>query len=85
MGAAVVAGVDAPPVFKAPEHVLELVALAVERGVVGDMDFPITLEGMQAAMPRAARAWRNQSASYPRSPSRTLAGGMASNTRAAPL
>ena len=35
MGAAVVAGGDAPPVLEAAEHVLNAVALAVERPIVG--------------------------------------------------
>ena len=41
MRAAVVAGVDAPPVFEFTEHVLDLVALTVE--VVGDGYFAIDL------------------------------------------
>jgi len=36
MGAAVVAGVDAAPVFEFAEHVLDLVALAVERAIMRD-------------------------------------------------
>ena len=36
MGASVVAGVDAPPVLEPSEHVLDLVALAIERAVVVD-------------------------------------------------
>ena len=36
MGAAVVSGVDAPPVFEAPEHVFDLVALFIEDGVMRD-------------------------------------------------
>ena len=34
MGASVVAGVDASPVLEAPEHDFDLVALAIEDGVV---------------------------------------------------
>ncbi len=41
MGAAVVAGVDAPPVLEFAEHVLDLVALAVEHPVMGYLDFPV--------------------------------------------
>ena len=41
MGTAVIAGVDAPPVFQASEHDLDFVALAVEHGVVRDMDFAV--------------------------------------------
>ena len=36
MGAAVIAGVDAAPVLEPAEHVLDLVATAVEDGVVWD-------------------------------------------------
>ena len=43
MGASVVAGVDAAPVFEFAEHVLDLVALAVEGGVVGDWHFAVGL------------------------------------------
>ena len=41
MGAAVVAGVDAPPILQLAEHVLDLVALAVERLVMGYLNFPV--------------------------------------------
>ena len=41
MGATVVSGVDAPPVFEAAEHVFDFVALLVEEGVIGDGDLPI--------------------------------------------
>ena len=58
MGATVVSGVDAPPVFEAPEHVFDLVALLVEDGIMR-----LALEGMQGVMRRLARAARNQSAS----------------------
>ena len=43
MCAAVVAGVDAPPVFQPAEHVLDLVPLAMERAVVRDGDFAVGL------------------------------------------
>ena len=33
MGASIVSGVDAPPVFEAAEHVLDLMTLIVEDGV----------------------------------------------------
>ena len=49
MGAAVVSGVDAPPILEPSEHVLDLVALLVEDGVMGDRDLPIGFRGMQAA------------------------------------
>ena len=41
MGAAVVSGVDAPPIFEPSEHVFDFVALLVEEGVIGDGDLPI--------------------------------------------
>jgi hypothetical protein len=63
MGATVIPGVDAPPVFEAPEHVFDLVALFVEDGVMGVAVFRLVFEGMQASMRRLARAARNQSAS----------------------
>ena len=41
MGATVVSGVDTPPVFEAPEHVFDLMALFVENGVMGDRGFAV--------------------------------------------
>ena len=41
MGATVVSGVDAPPVFEAPEHVFDLMALFVEDGVMRDRGFAV--------------------------------------------
>ena len=41
VGTTVVAGVDAPPVFQASEHDLDFMALSVEHGVVGDVDFAV--------------------------------------------
>ena len=41
MGAAIVAGVDTPPVLEFAEHVLDLVAFSVERLVVWYLDFPV--------------------------------------------
>ena len=41
MGAAVVAGMDAPPILQPAEHILDLVALSVERAVMGYLDFPV--------------------------------------------
>jgi hypothetical protein len=38
-------GVDAPPIFEAPEHVFDLVALLIEEGVIGDRDLPIGFRG----------------------------------------
>ena len=41
MGAAVVAGVDAPPVFEFAEHVLDLVALAMELPIMWYLGFSV--------------------------------------------
>ena len=41
MGAAVVSGVYAPPIFELSEHIFDPVALLVEEGVIGDGDLPI--------------------------------------------
>jgi hypothetical protein len=63
VSAAVVSGMDAPPVFEAPEHVFDFVALFVEGGVLGIAVLRFDFEGMQAATRRLAKAARNQSAS----------------------
>ena len=63
VGASVVAGVDAPPVLEPAEHVLDLVPLAIEFASWSIGFLRLDLDGMQAVMPRSARAWRNQSAS----------------------
>jgi hypothetical protein len=41
VGATVVSGVNAPPVFEAPEHVFDLMALFVEGGVMRDRGFAV--------------------------------------------
>ena len=41
MGAAVVAGVDASPVFDFAEHILEAVTLAIVGVVMWDRDFAV--------------------------------------------
>ena len=38
MGAAIIAGGDASPILELAEHVLDLVALAIEQRVMGDLD-----------------------------------------------
>ena len=43
VGASVIAGVDASPVLEAGEHILDAMALPVERSVVGYMDPAIDL------------------------------------------
>ena len=45
MGAAVISGVDAPPIFEPAEHVFDLVTLLVEDGVMGDRDLPVGFRG----------------------------------------
>src|ERR1700683_4600807 len=45
MGAAVISGVDSPPIFEPSEHVFDLVAPFVEDGVIGDGDLPIGFRG----------------------------------------
>jgi hypothetical protein len=45
MGAAVVSGVDAAPIFEPSEHVFGFVALLIEDGVVGDRDLSIGFRG----------------------------------------
>ena len=52
-----------PPIFEPSEHVFHFVALLVEEGVIGMATFRLDFDGMQTAMPRFARAARNQSAS----------------------
>ena len=63
MGASIVTSVDASPVLEFAEHVLDLVTLAVEGLVVQDGALRFVFDWIQAAMPRLARAARNQSAS----------------------
>ena len=41
VGASVVAGVDAPPVFQSSEHDLDFMALSVEDGAVRDTGFAV--------------------------------------------
>jgi hypothetical protein len=45
MGASVIAGSDAPPILEPCEHILDFVALLIERLVVGQRDFPAFVEG----------------------------------------
>ena len=57
VGASVVAGVDASPVFEAAEHDLDLVALAVQRWVMRDSDLAVGLgrdAGLDAALGQCA-------------------------------
>ena len=58
MGTSAVADVDAPPVFEPAEHVLDFVALTIERGIVLDLTFRFFFDGMQAVMSRPASASR---------------------------
>ena len=41
VGASVIAGVNAPPVFQASEYNLDFLSLSVEHGVVEDVDFAV--------------------------------------------
>jgi len=84
MGASVVTGVDAPPVLEPAEHILNFVTLAIELSVMFDWYFPIDFDGMHAAMPRSARAWRNQPRHTP-CRRESLARGNAASIEAAPL
>lgn len=45
MGATVISGGDAPPVFEAAEHVFDFVELFIEDGVIGDRDLPVGFRG----------------------------------------
>ena len=45
MGASIVTGMDASPVFEAGEHVLDAVSLPVEQWIVVVLDFAIALGG----------------------------------------
>ena len=60
MCAAIVAGVDAPPVLETPEHAFDAVTLAVERLVVRDLDLAVDLRRVAGGDARSASAWRNQ-------------------------
>jgi len=62
VGAAVIAGVDAAQSLSL-RTCFDLVATAVEDVSCGIGTLRLALDGMQAAMPRSARAVRNQSAS----------------------
>jgi len=48
VGAAVVACVDAPPAFETSEHILDHMALAIERLVIRNMDFAIGQRSTQS-------------------------------------
>ncbi len=39
--ASVIAGVNTPPVFNSTEHYFDFMALSVENGIVGDVDFAV--------------------------------------------
>jgi hypothetical protein len=63
VGASIVAGGDAPPVFEPREAILDLVALAMERFVIVKGRFSVFGGRDAARRPRAASAARNQSLS----------------------
>jgi hypothetical protein len=55
--------VDAPPVFEAPEDVLDLMALFVEYGVMRDRGFAVGFGRNAGGDAALGEAVRNQSAS----------------------
>lgn len=63
VSAAVVADMDAAPVFELAEHVFDAVTPAVEGPLVPDRVLRLIFGGMQGSMLFAIRALRNQSAS----------------------
>lgn len=60
VGAAVVTGVDAPPILEFAEHALDPVTLAAELPVMGIWIFRSDFGGMQAPIWRSARVSRSQ-------------------------
>ena len=62
MSAPIIAGVGPTPVIEPSEHVLDLVTMAVEQCVARMGTVRLPFDGMRAAMPRAVRAARIQSA-----------------------
>ena len=60
MGTSIVAGRDAPPILEPCKHILDFVALLIERLVIGQRDFRLLVEGMQGSQPLLARASLNQ-------------------------
>jgi hypothetical protein len=48
---------DAPPVLRSPRHDLDLVALALEPGIMGIWTLRLAFEGMQGVMPMSMSAW----------------------------
>ncbi len=55
MGAAIVARVDASPVFDFAEHILDAMTLAIEGAVMRDRDLRLVFDGMHGVMPRSTR------------------------------
>ena len=63
MGATVVSGVDAPPVFEVSEHIFDLMGFLSTMASCGIAVLRLAFEGMEAVMRRLAIAARNKSAS----------------------
>ena len=63
MRASVISGCDAPPVVEFAEHVLDLVALLVDVGVVFDLLLAVFHGGIHGSISLLCRASLNQSAS----------------------
>ena len=76
---------DAAPVLKLSEHVLDFVSSAIESDVVRDVGLTVGFRGDAGADATIGQGVAKQSASYPLSPSSVLALGKASIMRGAPL
>jgi hypothetical protein len=85
MGAAVVSGVDAAPIFAPSEHVFDFVALLIEDGVVGDRDLSIGFRGDADGDAALCEGGAEPIGVVPLSARSSLALGMAGNISAAPL
>ena len=85
MGAAVVTGVDAAPIFEPPEHVFDSVTLFVEDGVVGDGDLSIGFRGDAGGEAALCEGGAEPIGVVALSARSSLALGMAGNISAAPL
>src|SRR5271156_5866373 len=85
VGAAVVAGVDAPPIFEATKHVFDPVTLFVEDGVIGDGDLPIGFRGDAGGEAALGEGSAEPIGVVALSARSSLASGRAGNISAAPL
>jgi hypothetical protein len=85
VGATVISGVDAPPVLDPAEHVLDLVALSIEDGVIGDRDFPIGFRGDAGCDAASGEGGAEPVGVVALSAKSSLAFGSAGSISAAPL